>query len=354
MSQGDMMSGYAITRLEWPADEVRLQEFLERCSDYYELHEACPTPPDTAVHELTAVPDGRRVDDLHVYGMAAPDGALVAIAQLLRNHPKNGEWFIGLLLVAPSMRGRGVGAELVEHVAGLMRVAGVETVHLAVSLKNPRAQAFWERMGFVDRQQVTEVTARSGYVETVRIMSRGTRREAARLSFHRATAEDRQFLGEMFVEAALWRPEWPRVRPDELLSRAELARYFADWGRAGDTAIVAVSADDPGVRIGAGWYRTFSADEPGYGFIREEVPELGIAVRARWRGCGAGRAILERLQQEACAAGLPGLSLSVHPENRAVGMYRKAGFVEVASSEAALTMFWNAREDGDDGRTPVS
>ena len=171
-ASGDATSGYVIARLERPGDEVRLQEFLERCSDYYELHEACPTPPDAAVHELTAVPDGRSADDLHVFGMSTPTGELVAIATFLQNFPKEGEWFIGLLLVAPALRGRGVGPDLVEHGMQAVRAARGHTVHLAVSLKNPRAQAFWERMGFVERQQITEVTARSGHVDAVQILTR--------------------------------------------------------------------------------------------------------------------------------------------------------------------------------------
>jgi predicted GNAT family N-acyltransferase len=51
-----------------------------------------------------------------------------------------------------------------------------------------------------------------------------------------------------------------------------------------------------------------------------------IAVRADWRGKGVGRALLERLLEEAEQSGLRNLEL--HAQTQAVGFYRRFGFVE--------------------------
>jgi GNAT superfamily N-acetyltransferase len=166
------MSSYRIGRLHRDADESRLQELLERCSDYYLLHEDWPTPKDAAAYELSAVPDGRSAADLHVFGMATATGELIAVAHFLRDHPVQGDWWLGLLLVAPSLRGQGVGSQLFEHVLEVVRAAGGRSLHLAVSLKNPRARKFWEGAGFVDTHQLLRVAARSGHVEDVQVLSR--------------------------------------------------------------------------------------------------------------------------------------------------------------------------------------
>lgn len=152
-----------------------------------------------------------------------------------------------------------------------------------------------------------------------------------------AIAGDRAFLERMFVEAALWRPEWPRVPLAVLVERPELARYFSDWGRAGDAALI---AERDGQAIGAAWFRRFTADEPGYGFVRDDVPEIGLAVVDRWRGQGIGWRLVEGLQALAAERGHAGLSLSVHPDNPALRLYESLGFTPLRAEPSAVTMFW--------------
>lgn len=150
-------------------------------------------------------------------------------------------------------------------------------------------------------------------------------------------AGDIPFLERMFVEAALWRPEWPRVELATLLEQPMLARYFGDWGRPDDLALIAFDGDR---RAGAAWYRVFRSGEQGYGYVADDIPELGIAVEREWRGQGIGRFLLRDLQAAATERGFKGLSLSVHPENPAVRMYESAGFEPVSRIDTALTMRW--------------
>jgi predicted GNAT family N-acyltransferase len=51
-----------------------------------------------------------------------------------------------------------------------------------------------------------------------------------------------------------------------------------------------------------------------------------MAVLADWRGKGVGRALLERLLEE--AAGLGMRRLALHAQTQAAGFYRRFGFVE--------------------------
>lgn len=173
------MNGFTISLLRPGIDAVRLQQLLDECSDYYLLHEGCPTPADAGEFELSAVPDGRSADELRVFGMEGPGGGLVAVAMVLPDYPAPGVWWIGLLVVTPALRSRGVGAQLLQHVAAAMSAAGGEALQLIVSLNNPRGQRFWQAAGFRDTGQVRRVEARSGHIEEGRILVRDEEKSEA-------------------------------------------------------------------------------------------------------------------------------------------------------------------------------
>jgi GNAT superfamily N-acetyltransferase len=85
--------------------------------------------------------------------------------------------------------------------------------------------------------------------------------------------------------------------------------------------------------------RDFTADAPGYGFVSEDIPELGIGVVEGRRGEGIGRALMNGI----IAAAKGGLSLSVEDDNPAVELYRKSGFVPVGRVGNSTTMLREAR-----------
>jgi GNAT superfamily N-acetyltransferase len=90
--------------------------------------------------------------------------------------------------------------------------------------------------------------------------------------------------------------------------------------------------------VGAAWYRIFSADEPGYGFVDEQTPELAIAVVPSQRGKGVGEQLLLALIERARQAGYERLSLSVEPGNPARKLYERHGFRVVDEGAEAWTM----------------
>src|SRR5687768_14938872 len=100
--------------------------------------------------------------------------------------------------------------------------------------------------------------------------------EAIDVNIRPATAGDADFLKTMLFEAARWNPDWPREPIDEVLDDPMLRRYHEGWGRQGDGGVVAELDGSP---AGAVWYRQFTEDEPGFGFIDEKTPELSVAVQ---------------------------------------------------------------------------
>lgn len=147
-----------------------------------------------------------------------------------------------------------------------------------------------------------------------------------------ATADDDRFLEQMLAVAADWRTPPPRP-VEHVRADPQLAHYVAGWPLPGDLGVIAETA----APVGAAWWRYFTEDDPGFGFIGPSVPELSIAVTAEARGRGIGRRLLQRLITEADARGLPGLSLSVEADNPARALYEELGF-HVVEERGALTM----------------
>ena len=127
-----------------------------------------------------------------------------------------------------------------------------------------------------------------------------------------------------FLVAAMdWRDQgaWDA---QTVLDTPDVAHYATDWPREGDVGLV---ADDAADAVGAAWWRTFTAHDPGYGYIADDVPEIGLAVLPLARGRGLGAALLSALVDEAREHGIRGLSLSVEDGNDAARrLYERAGF----------------------------
>jgi ribosomal protein S18 acetylase RimI-like enzyme len=155
------------------------------------------------------------------------------------------------------------------------------------------------------------------------------------LILREATQDDRAFLEAMLVEAVNWDPRRDRLAREAILAEPQHAHYIAGWKRPGDIGIIVELNGEP---VGAAWLRSFAADDPGYGFIDERTPEVSIGVVDEHRGRGIGGALLEALAHQATQAGHAALSLSVEPDNPAVALYERQGFVAVAASGRALTM----------------
>jgi ribosomal protein S18 acetylase RimI-like enzyme len=110
---------------------------------------------------------------------------------------------------------------------------------------------------------------------------------------------------------------------------AELARYVKDWGRIGDCGFVACEGEE---YIGAAWLRLFTAEEHGYGYIQDDIPELAFAVSPAYRGQGIGTKLLIQVIESAANI-YPAISLSVRSNNPILNLYQRLGFVKVAGTE---------------------
>jgi ribosomal protein S18 acetylase RimI-like enzyme len=149
-----------------------------------------------------------------------------------------------------------------------------------------------------------------------------------------AVAADREFVIDMVVAAANWaRPDRTRA---ETLADPSSARYVDGWPRPTDISVIATDGDIP---VGAAFLRFFTESDPGYGFVRADVPELSIGVVADHRGHGVGKLLMRGLAGSARQAGLTSISLSVERTNtRATALYRAEGYRVVEAGQYSDTM----------------
>jgi GNAT superfamily N-acetyltransferase len=136
---------------------------------------------------------------------------------------------------------------------------------------------------------------------------------------------DGEFLREMLYEALFWDPERERLPPELVLAHPQVSIFHEGWGRPGDTALV---AEVGAVPVGAVWYRLFTEDSHGEGFVDERTPEVAVAVAEGHRGAGAGGALLAAIAERARGDGFERLSLSVDADNPAKRLYARLGYVE--------------------------
>ena len=89
--------------------------------------------------------------------------------------------------------------------------------------------------------------------------------------------------------------------------------------------------------VGAAWFRLFTAENKGYGYVADDVPELSIALLPEYRNQGIGPGLMNSLIDEARHQ-YRALSLSVSEDNPAARLYRRLGFEVVEQVGTSLTM----------------
>jgi GNAT superfamily N-acetyltransferase len=137
-----------------------------------------------------------------------------------------------------------------------------------------------------------------------------------------AEAGDSEFLRLMLLEAINWLPGRD-LTPAEVSADPERSHYVDGWQRPTDFGVVAETSEGP---IGACWLRYFTADDPSYGYVADDVPELSIGVVAPWRGKGVGRELIRAALAEARVRDIRRVGLSVEPDNFAARFYYDEGF----------------------------
>lgn len=146
---------------------------------------------------------------------------------------------------------------------------------------------------------------------------------ADRAMLERATFENLNRVGARFTL-------------EEVRSRRQFSHYFEAWPGEADFGFAEV--DREGSVSGVVWLSYFEADEPGYGIVSADVPELSVWVDDQHRGQGIGTSLIEGAVKEARARQIEALSLSVEVGNPARHLYERLGFRHAGAEFDAGTL----------------
>ena len=137
-----------IIPLGWPADSQRVLHLCQRARDYILLETGAEPDMDYVRETMTDAPPSVPPDQIWCWGHARPDGSIDAIATCLKGYYEAEDWYLGLLLLDPAARGKGLGEHMAQHVIDQATRGDAACLRIAVLDANPRARMFWERLGF--------------------------------------------------------------------------------------------------------------------------------------------------------------------------------------------------------------
>jgi GNAT superfamily N-acetyltransferase len=142
-----LVERFPIRDLDRQRDDAAVRDFYRRAADYVLFETG--RPGDGTVDEFfTGYPPGGDPAASRRLGLFSPEGNLVGIAELGFGFPEPADAYLGLMLLDPAHRGRGLGREFLAHVVALARERGAPRLLLAVLDENARGRVFWEREGF--------------------------------------------------------------------------------------------------------------------------------------------------------------------------------------------------------------
>jgi GNAT superfamily N-acetyltransferase len=140
------LPGTTITRLT-DADQPAIDDLYARCADFLAVDPNAGPP----VRLLRGLPADAVEERQHVFGFWE-DATLMGTLEVLCGYVEVKDWWIGLLMLDPRLRGAGLGHRAVDAVMAWARTSGVaQRLWIAVAPANEHGLRFWKREGFEER-----------------------------------------------------------------------------------------------------------------------------------------------------------------------------------------------------------
>jgi GNAT superfamily N-acetyltransferase len=154
------------------AGELALQEFFEANPLYFLCVHGIPAQAGEADEEINGdLPAGWAFNHKYVFGYEDSNGKLAGMGNVVSDLLAKGVWHVGTFIIATDRHGTGDAQALYASVEQWCRHCGARWMRLGVVEGHARAEAFWERSGYV------QVAKREGIVmgqrtNTIRVMAK--------------------------------------------------------------------------------------------------------------------------------------------------------------------------------------
>ncbi len=132
-----------------PADALAIYDLYRRCDDYFLVQDGQNASLSDADSLFSDVPSSKTSDDQFIVG-CWQQSKLFALGAVLTGYPEIDDWYIGLLLIDPSMRSQGHGQRLFSAIERCAAEDGARRLFVNVLVRNQAALSFWKRLGFAE------------------------------------------------------------------------------------------------------------------------------------------------------------------------------------------------------------
>ena len=159
------------TRVLTTDDVDAYLDLTRRASDFFENYDGGLPSRDVLEADMLARPPSVPAEAKMTLGVFRDD-VLVAYVDALAGYPDDTTWFIGLLLIASSDRGHGLGTALVDGLGRAASAHRATRLMIGVFDANVPARRFWQWLGFRDEKHVPDYTNTAGQPQPVTRMVR--------------------------------------------------------------------------------------------------------------------------------------------------------------------------------------
>ena len=152
------------------SDLPALQTLFVANPEYFIAVNGMPARDDEAQQEFADRPPPSMPYDRQIMiGLHDDTGQLVAMATVVSNLLAAQVWHIGLFIVATSLHGSGLASLIYQSLEQWMKAQGAQWIRLGAVVGNLRAERFWEKMGYTEVRQRTDVPS-GRQTNTLRVM----------------------------------------------------------------------------------------------------------------------------------------------------------------------------------------
>jgi RimJ/RimL family protein N-acetyltransferase len=127
-------------------DEKKIfEEVARKSADFFETFGGGTNSTDF----FTELPPNQVAEDKLNFVICVEEEP-VGVIDMVMNFPQEQTWYIGLFVIVPAYRGKGVAQVAFQQLEALVFELGGTALCLAVAEDNERARKFWARNGFID------------------------------------------------------------------------------------------------------------------------------------------------------------------------------------------------------------
>lgn len=131
-----------------PEDAPILQKLYQQCTEFAILTDGVPPSPTAALDEFQDLPPGKTTQDKFIFGLFDSGKVLLGMIESIRHYPDNQTWWLGLMMLAPEYRGKGLGADFYRAFEGWVSAQNIAKISLLAIEVNKPGLRFWQKMGF--------------------------------------------------------------------------------------------------------------------------------------------------------------------------------------------------------------